>query len=75
MGWEQVSRTGRTIVVTIHQPGNRILSMFDKLYLIRRGQLMYYGPPNHSISVIAPQFASTSALDMGQLTLTSHTPY
>lgn len=34
---------GRTVVVTIHQPSNRIYNMFDKLVVLSEGSPIYYG--------------------------------
>ncbi|KAG0438651.1 ABC transporter G family member 4 [Dictyocoela muelleri] len=31
----------KIIIVSLHQPGNRILSMFDKIMLITKGQIVY----------------------------------
>ncbi|KAG6594918.1 ABC transporter G family member 17, partial [Cucurbita argyrosperma subsp. argyrosperma] len=40
-----IARTGSTVILTIHQPSSRILSFFDHLIVLARGQLMYQGPP------------------------------
>ncbi|XP_059669718.1 ABC transporter G family member 26 [Cornus florida] len=38
-----VSKAGRTIITTIHQPSSRMFHMFDKVLLISEGYPMYYG--------------------------------
>jgi len=35
--------SGKTVVAVIHQPSQRVFSMFDDLLLITEGRLMYYG--------------------------------
>jgi ABC-type multidrug transport system ATPase subunit len=38
-----ISRTGRTVICTIHQPSFDIFRMFDKLLLLQAGQVVYNG--------------------------------
>lgn len=40
----QLAKEGRTIIVTIHQPSNEILSLFDNLMLLAHGKPIYFGP-------------------------------
>lgn len=41
----QLARTyNRTVVITIHQPRSNIVSLFDKLILLAKGQLVFSGP-------------------------------
>ncbi|CAH8562924.1 unnamed protein product [Heterobilharzia americana] len=39
-----LSKRGRTIIFSIHQPKYSIYKLFDSLTLIYRGQLVYHGP-------------------------------
>ncbi|KAH8875584.1 ATP-binding cassette sub-family G member 2 [Schistosoma japonicum] len=39
-----LSRRGRTIIFSIHQPKYSIYKLFDSLTLIYRGQIVYHGP-------------------------------
>lgn len=41
----QLSRQGRTIITSIHQPSSQIFQSFDKLILLAAGHQIYYGPP------------------------------
>lgn len=34
----------RTIILNIHQPSNELFEHFDKLILLSRGEMLYYGP-------------------------------
>jgi len=37
--------TGRAIVVAIHQPRSEIFHAFDKILLLCKGQIAFYGSP------------------------------
>lgn len=38
-----LAKHGRTIITTIHQPRSDIYLMFDKLCILSKGKLMYFG--------------------------------
>jgi ABC-type multidrug transport system ATPase subunit len=40
----KMTREGRTIVCTIHQPSFKTFHMFDKLYAVSKGRCIYQGP-------------------------------
>jgi len=40
---DKLARSGRTVVLTIHQPRSDIVSLFDKVLLLARGKVAYYG--------------------------------
>ena len=40
-----LAATGRAIVVTIHQPRSEIFHAFDKILLLCKGQVAFFGSP------------------------------
>ena len=40
---KDLTKTGRTVVSTIHQPSSDILNLFDNLILLNQGQVVYQG--------------------------------
>lgn len=40
---KDLAQQGRTIVITIHQPGSEIFGMFDDLVLLSGGKVVYWG--------------------------------
>eukprot|EP00027_Filamoeba_sp_ATCC50430_P019093 CAMPEP_0168569962 /NCGR_PEP_ID=MMETSP0413-20121227/16461_1 /TAXON_ID=136452 /ORGANISM="Filamoeba nolandi, Strain NC-AS-23-1" /LENGTH=655 /DNA_ID=CAMNT_0008602541 /DNA_START=78 /DNA_END=2045 /DNA_ORIENTATION=- len=45
-----LAHSGRTVVCTIHQPSSQIFNRLDRLILLARGRLVYYGPVNQAVS-------------------------
>ncbi|KAM4811021.1 broad substrate specificity ATP-binding cassette transporter ABCG2-like [Urocitellus parryii] len=44
-----ISKQGRTIIFTIHQPRYSIFKLFDSLTLLASGKLMYHGPAQEAL--------------------------
>ncbi|KAK7863083.1 hypothetical protein R5R35_011006 [Gryllus longicercus] len=42
----RIARSGRTVICTIHQPSENMLSMFDQVYILANGYCVYRGSPN-----------------------------
>lgn len=38
-----ISRQGRTVVSSIHQPSTEVFALFDDLYLLSKGETVYFG--------------------------------
>ncbi len=45
----KLSRQGRTIITTLHQPRSDIFRLLDTVALISKGRLLYTGSPNYSL--------------------------
>ena len=41
--FRSMSRQGKSIVCTIHQPSSQVFSIFDKVLLMAEGKLAYLG--------------------------------
>ncbi|KAG1326714.1 putative GBF-interacting protein 1-like [Cocos nucifera] len=50
---QNLAKTGRTIITTIHQPSSRMFHMFDKLLLISQGYPIYHGEARESMRYFA----------------------
>lgn len=46
----KLSRQGKTIIATIHQPGSDTFALFDKLILLQDGHMVYQGTAKDSAS-------------------------
>ncbi|KAK1320656.1 ABC transporter G family member 6 [Acorus calamus] len=42
---QRIAKSGSIVVMSVHQPSYRILSLLDRLIFLSRGQTVYYGPP------------------------------
>lgn len=47
---KQLSKRGRTIIFSIHQPRYSIYRLFDRLMLLSFGEIVYHGPADQSLS-------------------------
>lgn len=41
---------GKTVVTTIHQPSSRLFHRFDKLVVLSRGSLLYFGKASEAMN-------------------------
>lgn len=46
-------QSGKTVVTTIHQPSSRLFYRFDKLILLGKGSLLYFGRVSKAVSYFA----------------------
>ncbi|CAL9096005.1 unnamed protein product [Musa acuminata var. zebrina] len=44
-----IAKLGKTVVTTIHQPSSRLFHRFDKLILLGKGSLLYFGKASKAI--------------------------
>ena len=54
-----MSKQGRTIIFSIHQPRYSIFKLFDSLTLLASGRLMFHGPAREALGY----FASIGTVD------------
>ncbi|KAG6473645.1 ABC transporter G family member 6-like [Zingiber officinale] len=52
---QKIARSGSIVVMSVHQPSYRILTLLDRLLLLCRGQTVYSGPPQ-DLSAFFQQF-------------------
>ncbi|XP_058199262.1 ABC transporter G family member 15-like isoform X1 [Rhododendron vialii] len=48
-----VSRDGRTVVCSIHQPNSEVFALFDDLFLISGGETVYFGEAKMAVEFFA----------------------
>ncbi|XP_040970389.1 ABC transporter G family member 22 isoform X3 [Gossypium hirsutum] len=44
-----IAEVGKTVITTIHQPSSRLFHKFDKLILLGKGSLLYFGKASEAI--------------------------
>ncbi|KAK7278770.1 hypothetical protein RJT34_23806 [Clitoria ternatea] len=47
---QDIAEAGKTVVTTIHQPSSRLFHKFDKLILLGKGSLLYFGKAAEAMS-------------------------
>ncbi|XVE96231.1 hypothetical protein REPUB_Repub02eG0204000 [Reevesia pubescens] len=46
---QNIAEAGKTVVTTIHQPSSRLFHKFDKLILLGKGSLLYFGKASEAM--------------------------
>ncbi|GAB4857192.1 ABC transporter G member 22 [Ancistrocladus abbreviatus] len=46
---QDIAEAGKTVITTIHQPSSRLFHKFDKLILLAKGSLLYYGKASEAM--------------------------
>jgi len=46
---QEIAKSGRTVVSTIHQPSSQVFKKFDRLMLLCEGQIIYQGSSEESV--------------------------
>nr|GMD88008.1 ABC transporter G family member 22-like isoform X1 [Ipomoea batatas] len=46
----EIAEAGKTVITTIHQPSSRLFHKFDKLILLGKGSLLYYGKASEAMA-------------------------
>ena len=52
---------GKTIIMTIHQPGTDIYNRFDRLFLMVEGKIVYQGPAQKAVDYFCDNFGHKCA--------------
>ena len=47
-----LSRDGRTVIASIHQPSSEVFELFDRLYLLSGGKTVYFGQASEAYEVV-----------------------
>ena len=47
---QDIAEAGKTVVTTIHQPSSRLFHKFDKLILLGKGSLLYFGKASETMT-------------------------
>ncbi|XP_043692959.1 ABC transporter G family member 22-like [Telopea speciosissima] len=47
---QDIAEAGKTVVTTIHQPSSRLFHKFDKLILLGKGSLLYFGKASEAMA-------------------------
>eukprot|EP01138_Halocafeteria_seosinensis_P009589 gb/GECG01009799.1/.p1 GENE.gb/GECG01009799.1/~~gb/GECG01009799.1/.p1 ORF type:complete len:671 (+),score=86.86 gb/GECG01009799.1/:1-2013(+) len=50
---QKLARSGRTVIATIHQPSSAVYHLFDKLVLMREGEIVFFGPKDDAVNYFA----------------------
>lgn len=52
-----LSRDGRTVIASIHQPSSEVFELFDRLYLLSGGKTVYFGQASEAYeAILFPKF-------------------
>ncbi|KAI3903134.1 hypothetical protein MKW92_052950 [Papaver armeniacum] len=44
---QRIARSGRIVIMSVHQPSSRVVGLFDQLMFLSQGETVYYGSPNN----------------------------
>ncbi|KAI3914395.1 hypothetical protein MKW92_016057 [Papaver armeniacum] len=44
---QRIARSGRIVIMSVHQPSSRVVELFDQLIFLSQGETAYYGSPTH----------------------------
>ncbi|KAK9715930.1 hypothetical protein RND81_06G199400 [Saponaria officinalis] len=47
---QDIAEAGKTVITTIHQPSSRLFHKFDKLILLGKGSLLFYGKASEAMT-------------------------
>ncbi|RZC91592.1 hypothetical protein C5167_027655 [Papaver somniferum] len=44
---QRIARTGRIVIMSVHQPSSRVVSLLDQMIFLSQGETVYYGSPTN----------------------------
>ncbi|MCL7042967.1 hypothetical protein MKW94_022502 [Papaver nudicaule] len=44
---QRIARTGRIVIMSVHQPSSRVVNLLDHLIFLSQGEIVYYGSPTN----------------------------
>lgn len=53
-----IARDGRTVISSIHQPSSEVFALFDNLFLLSSGEVVYFGETKMAVEVTVLLFNS-----------------
>ncbi|KAE8726629.1 ABC transporter G family member 22 [Hibiscus syriacus] len=58
---QDIAEVGKTVITTIHQPSSRLFHKFDKLILLGKGSLLYFGKASEAMLEDKVQMGNSEA--------------
>lgn len=67
-----LSRDGRTVIASIHQPSSEVFELFDQLYLLSGGKTVYFGQASEAYEARSQKNHHSFCVQAIRLTINSN---